>query len=100
MWGSGSPPREIGDTMVMGPCGLIYDPLGSLGILSNFAVTPFILDGHCWPSVERYFQAAKFDNDDSKRIIRGAPTAAAAKTLAWVRCRRAYGRTGPRSGSV
>ena len=33
---------------------------GIHGALSNFAVAPFELDGRQWPTVEHYFQAAKF----------------------------------------
>ena len=34
--------------------------------LSNFAITPFKLDGHTWSSIEHYIQAKKFERTNPK----------------------------------
>ncbi len=65
------------------PCGLVYDPVGELGILSNFAMVPIEADGCVWPSVEHLFQAAKFRSVSDREKIRSASTPADAKALAW-----------------
>jgi ribA/ribD-fused uncharacterized protein len=66
-----------------GPCCLIYEPLGPLGILSNYAITPFEIDGDTWPSVEHFFQAAKFLRQEDRMAVRLALRATGAKELAW-----------------
>jgi ribA/ribD-fused uncharacterized protein len=49
---------------------------------SNFYSAPFTLDGKAWPTVEHYFQAAKFPgNPTYQEQIRQAKTAAQAKKL-------------------
>jgi N-glycosidase YbiA len=70
-------PRSIG------PCGFIYEPFGPLGILSNFALTPFRVDGETWPSTEHYFQAQKFVRDRDRERIRSSGLAVDAKRIAW-----------------
>lgn len=50
--------------------------------LNNFYVARFTLDDKEWPTVEHYFQAAKFEgNPEYQEKIRKAPTPAAAKKL-------------------
>ena len=51
--------------------------------LSNFSPHGFELDGKHWPTVEHYFQAAKFfgTDDDWAEQIRRAATPAKAKSL-------------------
>lgn len=51
------------------------------GLLTNFAHTPFILDGRTWPTIEHYFQAGKATNRIEFEKIAGAPSPMAAKTL-------------------
>ena len=36
---------------------------------SNFVISPFMLDGTIWPSVNHYFQAAKFQGTDDNWIL-------------------------------
>jgi hypothetical protein len=48
---------------------------------SNFARFGFHLDGHYWPTVEHYYQAAKFNEENSKARIRQAATPGEAKQL-------------------
>src|SRR5262245_40688453 len=49
--------------------------------LSNFSPHPFELDGLTWPTVEHYFQAAKFPGSDHAEAIRLAKTPYLAKRL-------------------
>jgi hypothetical protein len=74
---------QPGGSAGFGPSCLIYDPLGPLGILSNYAITPFEIGGETWPSVEHFFQAAKFRRQEDRSLVRLAPRAADAKDLAW-----------------
>lgn len=62
---------------------LIFDPAGSLADFSNYALTPFRLDGSWWKSVEHFYQAQKFPEGDMQAQIRGAENASRAKALAW-----------------
>lgn len=56
-------------------------PDGTHSPLSNFYPSPFELDGHTWPTVEHYFQAAKSANPDGYHRVREAPTPGQAKRL-------------------
>ena len=49
--------------------------------LSNFSPHAFSLDGLLWPTVEHYFQAAKFPSADHAERIRRAKTPKDAKAL-------------------
>jgi N-glycosidase YbiA len=67
----------------LAPCIFIYDPVGSFGILSNFAATPFTASGTIWQSVEHYYQTAKFVAREHRELVRTASSGAEAKRLAW-----------------
>ncbi len=62
---------------------LIYDPVGDLAILSNYAQVPIIVDGVLWPSIEHFFQAQKFNDAALRELIRGSDSPSEAKRLAW-----------------
>jgi len=48
--------------------------------LSNFHLSPFMLEGKIWPTVEHYFQAQKFPADpDLQERIRAANSSLSAK---------------------
>ncbi len=51
------------------------------GCLSNFAHSPFRLNGSTWPSVEHYFQAQKFPDTEYEEAIRRAKSPAKAKAM-------------------
>ena len=51
------------------------------GCFSNFAYSPFRLNGTTWPSVEHYFQAQKFPDTEYEEAIRQAKSPAKAKTM-------------------
>jgi ribA/ribD-fused uncharacterized protein len=51
------------------------------GCFSNFAHSPFRLNGQTWPSVEHYFQAQKFPDTEYEEAIRLAKTPARAKGM-------------------
>ena len=42
--------------------------------LSNFAESPFVIDGVQWPSVEHYYQAQKYAGTEAEAMIRQAET--------------------------
>jgi ribA/ribD-fused uncharacterized protein len=50
--------------------------------LSNFAPFPIEIDGEAWPSVEHYYQAAKFADPEMREKIKLAPKPVIAKKLA------------------
>jgi ribA/ribD-fused uncharacterized protein len=50
--------------------------------LSNFAPFPIEIDGETWPSVEHFYQAAKFAEPEMREKIRLAPKPVIAKKLA------------------
>lgn len=59
-----------------------FDPSDpDTGFLSNFFRASFDLDGHSWSTVEHYYQAQKFANDDYAERIRVAVSPREAKTL-------------------
>ena len=49
--------------------------------LSNFYRHSFDLDGECWPTVEHYYQATKFSDEDYRTKIRNAANPREAKRL-------------------
>src|SRR5689334_5917987 len=51
------------------------------GCFSNFAHSPFRLNGATWPSVEHYFQAQKFPDTEYEEAIRQAKSPARAKAM-------------------
>nr|VFJ48932.1 MAG: conserved hypothetical protein, ribA/ribD-fused [Candidatus Kentron sp. FW] len=53
------------------------------GWLGNYSPHPITLDGHRWPTVEHYFQSAKFSGHSLQEIIREKATPQEAKELAW-----------------
>lgn len=55
--------------------------VGHHRFLSNFYVYPLHYDGTVWQTAEHAYQAAKTDNDVSRKEIRKAATAAQAKYL-------------------
>ena len=57
---------------------------------SNFFAAKFELDGKTWPTTENYFQAAKFDNEEYKEIIRKVNTPAKAFYMGGQKIRTLY----------
>ncbi len=51
-----------------------YKQYGELGYLANYSNHGFNLDGKYWPTVEHYYQAQKFDDEELKEKIRMAET--------------------------
>ena len=60
-----------------------YSKTDAYSWLSNFSPHGFELDGKHWPTVEHFFQAAKFFDTDNAwaEMIRQAATPSAAKTM-------------------
>lgn len=58
-----------------------YGRTDEYGCFSNFAFSPFRLDGRTWPSVEHYFQAQKFAGLEHEEAIRQAKSPAKAKSM-------------------
>lgn len=54
---------------------------GPYAAFSNFTPHPFTLDGLVWPTVEHYFQAAKFPGHSHAETIRQATSPRSAKML-------------------
>jgi ribA/ribD-fused uncharacterized protein len=67
-----------------------YDPTAAFGWLSTFSNHPITLDGIQWPTVEHFFQAAKFPRSQYRTLIKEAHWPADAKDLAaeWRAVRR------------
>jgi N-glycosidase YbiA len=55
---------------------------GEYRFLSNFYPSPFLLDGHEFPTVEHYYQAEKMISEEDFRRVVKAPTPQDAKRLA------------------
>ena len=51
-----------------------YKQYGELGYLANYSNHGFEKDGKYWPTVEHYYQAQKFDDEELKEKIRTAET--------------------------
>lgn len=51
-----------------------YKQYGELGYLANYSNHGFELDGKYWPTVEHYYQAQKFNDEELKEKIRLSPT--------------------------
>lgn len=48
-----------------------YEPYDQFGFLSNFALSPILIDDITWPSSEHFYQAQKFDDEYTvDRILR------------------------------
>ena len=60
----------------------VNEPLGT------FSRHSFTLDGAEWPSVEHYFQALKFEDDDYREKIRQAANPARARRLGRTRLKK------------
>lgn len=58
-----------------------FRPDAPYGFLSNFACSAFFLDDATWPTVEHYFQAAKYDEAAAREWVRSASTPTEAKRL-------------------
>jgi ribA/ribD-fused uncharacterized protein len=58
-----------------------YGRTDEYGCFSNFAHSPFRLNGQTWPSVEHYFQAAKFPDTEHAEAIRLAKSPGKAKAM-------------------
>ena len=58
-----------------------YKQYGELGYLANYSNHGFELDGKYWPTVEHYYQAQKFDDEELKEKIRQAETPKIASTI-------------------
>jgi len=54
---------------------------GKFGFLSNFSENGFLLEGIHWPTVEHYYQASKFEDEEFKKRIICCDTPALAKRL-------------------
>ncbi len=59
-----------------------YSPTGINGWLSTFSLHEIVIDSTRWPSVEHYFQAAKFAAAEISERIRRLPSPEAAKAFA------------------
>jgi ribA/ribD-fused uncharacterized protein len=58
-----------------------YSRNDEYGCFSNFAHSPFRLNGRTWPSVEHCFQAQKFPDTEHEEAIRQAKSPAKAKSM-------------------
>jgi predicted NAD-dependent protein-ADP-ribosyltransferase YbiA (DUF1768 family) len=54
-------------------------PDASIRLISNFAATPFVLDGRCYQSVESFWQGLKFDDPAERRRVAALDGPAAQK---------------------
>lgn len=67
-----------------------YDPKSPYYEFSNFFEEPFNLDGRTWPTVEHYFQAAKFTDPEYVEVIRNCSTPCKAFVLARQKLKGGY----------
>ena len=51
-----------------------YKQYGELGYLANYSDYGFELYGKYWPTVEHFYQAQKFENEELQEIIRNSKT--------------------------
>lgn len=58
-----------------------YKQYGELGYLANYSEHGFELYGKYWPTVEHFYQAQKFDDEQLKEKIRLSPTAKMASQI-------------------
>ena len=58
-----------------------YSRTDEFGDFSNFSSHGIEMDGHWWPTVEHYFQAQKFLDEDYRTRIRGCHSAKQAAEL-------------------
>jgi ribA/ribD-fused uncharacterized protein len=58
-----------------------YSTIDEYGCFSNFSPHGFELDGVCWPTIERYFQAQKFAGTEYEGLIRQAKPPKQARSL-------------------
>jgi len=58
-----------------------YSKSEEFACFPNFSRHGFHLDGHYWPTVEHYFQARKFTDEEHVEKIRTAKTPRSAKSL-------------------
>lgn len=67
----------------IGPCILVFDPVGEYAGLSNYAESEIQALNSVWPTAEHLYQAQKFVLPSHRERIRTASSAAAAKAIAW-----------------
>lgn len=58
-----------------------YKEFGELGYLASYSLHGFNKDGIYWKTVEHYYQAHKFDDDEVKNMIINAQTPKIASTI-------------------
>lgn len=59
----------------------ILEFVGPYSFLSNFHLSPFLLDLRVWPTVEHYFQAMKYSAEFRRDEVRCAATPGEAKKM-------------------
>lgn len=62
---------------------LVYDDIGALAPLSNDFICSLVIAGRQWRSVEHYYQAAKFLDEQDRDRISLCLTGAQAREIAW-----------------
>jgi|JI6StandDraft_1071083.scaffolds.fasta_scaffold09423_4 ribA/ribD-fused uncharacterized protein len=73
--------KQNGKAEETGPL-LFYRPIHKGGFLSNFYVSPFILNGKSYATNEHYFQSQKFEGQPEEDEVINAKTPAIAFKLA------------------
>jgi ribA/ribD-fused uncharacterized protein len=60
-----------------------FGSAGPRGYLSNFSLHPITIAGEQWLTVEHYYQASKFDDEELRARIQRASSPCLAKALGW-----------------